>query len=74
MSGMGRQGMLSNLAKIRMCVRTFRSDDAGAVTVDWVVLSASIIALSVFLVKSFIIPIDVVTDIVSDALEAPADP
>jgi hypothetical protein len=66
--------MLSRFAKIKVSVKTFKSDDAGAVTVDWVVLSASIIVLSVFLVKTLIIPIDTVTDSIAEKLVPSSDP
>ncbi len=71
---MGREYMLDLTKRIGACVGSFKSDEKGAVTVDWVVLSASIIALSVLLVQSFVIPIDEVSNMVSDALETPDDP
>jgi hypothetical protein len=66
--------MMSSFTKIRVSFKTFGSDDAGAVTVDWVVLSASIIVLSVFLIKTLIVPIDVVTDSIAEKLEPSSDP
>jgi hypothetical protein len=66
--------MLDLTKRIGSSVNSFKSDEKGAVTVDWVVLSASIIALSVLLVQSFVIPIDEVSNMVSDALETPDDP
>lgn len=51
-------------------LKSFILDDAGAVTVDWVVLTASIVALNVVVVLNFIeTGIDVQMQFVDDKLD-----
>lgn len=38
-------------ARFMTMVRTFRRDESGAVTVDWIVLTASVAFLAIFIVS-----------------------
>lgn len=50
-------------------VKTFKNDESGAVTVDWVVLTAAIVGLGIAVLTAVAGSIGNVTDAIEDDLE-----
>lgn len=56
------------MSKIEKLVRTFRRDEDGAVTVDWVVLTAAIVGLGIATIAAVTDGSLTLTDAISDAV------
>ena len=52
----------------------FFSDEEGAVTVDWVVLTAGVVVLATVVIQSFSLPMEEVATIVTNAVNNPFVP
>ncbi len=50
-------------------IRSFISDDTGAVTVDWVVLTAAVVALTIGVMAGITVATDTGADNIKDAVE-----
>ena len=46
------KGLIMMTLKLRKLFKNFRADDSGAVTVDWVVLTAAIVGLGMVVMKT----------------------
>jgi Flp pilus assembly pilin Flp len=59
--------------KLFKFLKTFKSDESGAVTVDWVVLTAAIVGLGIAVLTAVSTQVGVVTDAIeADLARAPA--
>ncbi len=54
--------------KLNNLVRTFKNDESGAVTVDWVVLTAAIVGIGIAVLGSVGTGIDSLTDAINTDL------
>ncbi|MCC6006723.1 MAG: hypothetical protein JJU40_03500 [Rhodobacteraceae bacterium] len=54
--------------KLFKLANTFKSDESGAVTVDWVVLTAAIVGLGVAVLATVRGGMETISDNISDAL------
>lgn len=50
-------------------LRRFYSDDSGAVTVDWVVLSAAVVGLGVLVITTIAGSVDTMADNITTAVD-----
>ena len=60
--------MLNCFGKINPYVKAFKSDDVGAVTVDWVVLTALIVGMVVFVIQQVTLPVEALSTVVEDGI------
>ncbi len=59
--------------KLFKFLKTFKNDESGAVTVDWVVLTAAIVGLGIAVLTAVSTQVGVVTDAIEEDLaRAPA--
>ncbi len=59
--------------KLFNLMKTFKNDESGAVTVDWVVLTAAIVGLGIAVLTAISTQVGVVTDAIeADLAGAPA--
>ncbi len=59
--------------KLFKLMKTFKNDESGAVTVDWVVLTAAIVGLGIAVLTAVSTQVGVVTDAIEEDLaRAPA--
>ncbi len=56
--------------KLFAIIENFRNDESGAVTVDWVVLTAAIVGLGIAVVASVRSGTTSVADVIDDSLSA----
>ena len=54
-------------------IRTFGADETGAVTVDWVVLTAAIVGLGMVVMTTLSTPLQTTTGGIADDIESAAD-
>lgn len=60
--------MLNYFGKINQYVKAFKSDDLGAVTVDWVVLTALVVGMVVFVIQQVTLPVEAISTVVADGI------
>jgi hypothetical protein len=60
--------MLNIVGKINQNIRRFMSDDKAAVTVDWVVLTAAIVGMVVFVIQQITLPVEAISTAVADGI------
>jgi hypothetical protein len=60
--------MLNFVGKINQYIRSFISDDKAAVTVDWVVLTAGIVGMVVFVLQQITLPVESIASAVADGI------
>jgi Flp pilus assembly pilin Flp len=54
-----------NILSLIKTIKTFKSDESGAVTVDWVVLTAAIVGIGIAVLGSLSSGIDGLTDAIN---------
>jgi hypothetical protein len=65
---MGRDQMLSLTRKVGAYVKKFKTDENAAVTVDWVVLTAGIVGMVVFMIQHLTLPVETISTAVADGI------
>ncbi|MEH7829690.1 Flp family type IVb pilin [Gemmobacter denitrificans] len=58
--------------KLLNIFKSFKNDESGAVTVDWVVLTAAIVGLGIVVVQTISPAIDSTADVIVEDLEEAA--
>ena len=61
--------MLKIIEFIGQYIKNFRSNETAAVTVDWVVLTAAIVAMVVFLIQQLTLPVEAVSTAVAEGIQ-----